>query len=59
MESDRIDNALRRIAAAVERIEALDPSGARREIETSYRALREEADATLRQLDALIEGLEA
>ncbi len=62
MESDRITHALARIGAAAERIDAcsLDSRDSRalEESERRYAALRDQAGAALRELDAIIAALE-
>ena len=56
MTDDRIDSALRRIAAAVEQIEAHGGNGAAA-AERRYQTLRAEAGVALRQLDEFIARL--
>lgn len=58
MEYDRIDSALRRIAAAVERMENCKARSGSDLSEKRYRALHAEAGAALGQLDDLIARLE-
>lgn len=64
MDGDRIRQALARIEAASQRIEAagarptLSSSGDTTDLERRHAALRSETGAALQQLDRLIEGLE-
>ena len=64
MDGDRIRQALARIEAASQRIEAAgarptpSSSGDTADLERRHAALRSETGAALQQLDRLIEGLE-
>ena len=64
MDGDRIRQALARIEAASQRIEAAgarpapSSSGDTTDLERRHAALRSETGAALQQLDRLIEGLE-